>query len=167
MHSSYGIAFDGKDLWSFGNSYARNVVNFGVNTSSSSRIGNLKNKFLILGEEFTFPINGSFGSPEKKFSINFSEANTKPCLICIIMMVMLICLLMEKLVVESNETSSRIDNFPTRLFLGSISDVFHATESIKETLGGNVYGFFVDYNAIDKSNILDINKYLMFKNNTK
>ena len=80
---------------------------------------------------------------------------------------MLICLLMEKLVVKSNKTSSIIDNFSTQLFLGSISDVFHATESIKESLGGNVYDFFVDYNAIDKSNILDIDKYLMFKNNIK
>ena len=33
-----------------------------------------KNNFLILG------INGIFESPEKKFSINFTKANTKLCL---------------------------------------------------------------------------------------
>ena len=30
---------------------------------------------------------------------------------------------------------------------------------------GNVYDFSVDYNAIDKSDILNIHKYLMVKNN--
>ena len=30
---------------------------------------------------------------------------------------------------------------------------------------GNVYDFSVDYSAIDKSNILNIHKYLMIKNN--
>ena len=34
----------------------------------------------MLGEDPNFRINGSFASPEKKFSINFSEANTKLCL---------------------------------------------------------------------------------------
>ena len=34
----------------------------------------------MLGEGPTYIINGSFGSPEKKFSINFSKANTKFCL---------------------------------------------------------------------------------------
>ena len=36
--------------------------------------------FLVEGEGPTIRINGSFGSPEKKFSINFSKANTKFCL---------------------------------------------------------------------------------------
>ena len=39
-----------------------------------------KNNFLILGEGPNCGINGSFGSPEKKFSINFTKANTKFCL---------------------------------------------------------------------------------------
>ena len=40
VYSGYGIAFDGKAFWSFGNGYARNVVIFGVDTSSSSHIDN-------------------------------------------------------------------------------------------------------------------------------
>ena len=48
--------------------------------SSSSHADDIKNNFLILGERDTFGINGSFGAPEKKFSINFSDANTKFCL---------------------------------------------------------------------------------------
>ena len=34
----------------------------------------------MLGEGSTFGINGRFGSPEKKFSINFCKANSKFCL---------------------------------------------------------------------------------------
>ena len=34
----------------------------------------------MLGEGPAFGINGSFGLPEIKFSINFSKANTKLCL---------------------------------------------------------------------------------------
>ena len=39
-----------------------------------------QNNFLILGADATYGINGSFRSPEKKCSINFSKANTKFCL---------------------------------------------------------------------------------------
>ena len=34
----------------------------------------------MLGEGPTYGINESFGSPETRFSINFSKANTKFCL---------------------------------------------------------------------------------------
>ena len=44
-------------------------------------------------------------------------------------------------------------------------DGFHATESKEVPLGGNVYNFSVDCNAIDKSGMSDIHKYLMVKNN--
>ena len=59
------------------NSDNKKYVYFGVDNSSSSHYGNLKNNFLILGEDPTFRINGSFGSLEKTFSINFTKANTK------------------------------------------------------------------------------------------
>ena len=36
-----------------------------------------------------------------------------------------------------------------------------------KSLNGNVYSFSVDYNSIDKSDILNIHKYLMTKNNIK
>ena len=40
-------------------------------------------------------------------------------------------------------------------------------ESREVSLNGNVYDFSVDYNSIDKSNILNILKYLMTKNKIK
>ena len=47
--------------------------------------------------------------------------------------------------------------------------MFCATESREVSLNGNgnVYDFSVDYNFIDKSDILNIHKYLMTKNNKK
>ena len=35
------------------------------------------------------------------------------------------------------------------------------------SLNGNVYGFSVDHDSIDKSDILNIHKYLMTENNIK
>ena len=58
-------------------------------------------------------------------------------------------------------------NFPTTFCLGGISDEFSTTESREVSLNGNVYDFSVDYNSIDKSDILNIQKYLMTTNNIK
>ena len=58
-------------------------------------------------------------------------------------------------------------NFPTQFCLGSISNGFSNTESREVFLNGNVYDFSVDYNSIDKSDTLNIHKYLMTKNNKK
>ena len=57
--------------------------------------------------------------------------------------------------------------FLTQFCLGSISDGFSATESREVFLNGNVNDFSIDYNSSDKSDILNIHKYLMTKNNTK
>ena len=45
--------------------------------------------------------------------------------------------------------------------------LLNAIESRKVSLNANVYDFSVDYNSIDKSDILNIHKYLMTKNNIK
>ena len=42
-----------------------------------------------------------------------------------------------------------------------------STESREVSLNRNVYDFSVDYNSIDKSDILNIHKYSMTKNNKK
>ena len=67
------------ESWSFDTDFARNVIIFGNDNSSSYDSHNHKNNFLILGEGPTCCINGRFGSPEKKFIINFSKADTKFC----------------------------------------------------------------------------------------
>ena len=77
VYIGYGILFHEKVEWRFGNDYARNVVNFSIDNSSSSHVDNRKNKFLVLGEGDTFGINASFGAPEKKFNIDFSKVKNK------------------------------------------------------------------------------------------
>ena len=139
---------------------------FGVDNSSSSYSDNRKNNFLILGEVPTYGINGSFGLPEKKLSINFTEANTKFCLSSH-------CNADKSdLFFNGNEIFKfKADNknfdFPTPFYPGSISNGFSNTESREVSLNGNRYDFSVDYNFIDKSDILNIQNYLMTKNNIK
>ena len=58
-------------------------------------------------------------------------------------------------------------NFPTQFCLRNIPNGFMATESKEVYLNENMYHFSVGYNSIDKSNILNIHKYLMTKNNIK
>ena len=65
------------------------------------------------------------------------------------------------------KANSKNLNFPTRFCLGSIFDGFSATESREVFFNGNVYDFSVDYNSIDKSDILNIHQYLMTKSNIK
>ena len=68
------------------------------------------------------------------------------------------------------KTDNKNVNFPTQFSLGSISNRFSATTnrfSDKVSINGNVYDFSVDYNSIDKSDILNIHKYLMAKSNLK
>ena len=118
----------------------------------------------MIGEGPTCGINGSFGSPEKQFSINISKTNAKSCLI-----------------LHYNADNSylfvsgfkifkfKADNknviFPTQFCIGSISNGFRATDSTEIPLNGNVYDFSVDYNSIDKCDILNIHRYLIMKIN--
>ena len=61
VYSGYRIEFDGKGSWSFSDDFARNVIIFGVDNSSSSHTVSIRNDFLILGGGDTFSINGTFG----------------------------------------------------------------------------------------------------------
>ena len=80
VYSSYGIIFDGVGSLYIGNNFAKNVVAFGVDNSSSSHADNCKNNYFVLGPGPTYGINESFDSSEKKFIINFGKARTKLCL---------------------------------------------------------------------------------------
>ena len=73
---------------------------------------------------------------------------------------------MEKKIFKSKADDKHI-NFRTQFCFGNISNGFRNTESREVPLSENVYDFSVDYNSIDESNILNIHKYLMTKNNIK
>ena len=59
VYSGYGITFGSAGSWSFGDNFAENIVIFGVDNSSSTHAENHKNKFLVLGKDPTYIINGS------------------------------------------------------------------------------------------------------------
>ena len=65
------------------------------------------------------------------------------------------------------KVSKKNVNFSTQFCLGNISNGFSAIESREVSLNRNVYDFSVDYNSIDKSDLLNIHKYLLTKNDIK
>ena len=104
----------------------------------------------MLDEGTTSGINGNFGSPEEKLSINFSKRKHKFCL----------SLnyngdnsyfFVNGIEIFNFKANDKNVNFLTQFCLGSISNVFGATESREVSLNGNLYDFSFDYNAIDKS----------------
>ena len=79
------------------------------------------------------------------------------------MVVIVICLLTEKRSKADNENL----NFPTQFCLGSTSNKFNVVDSKQVSSKRNLYGFSISYNTIDKSNMRNIRKYFMIKNNMK
>ena len=63
------------------------------------------------------------------------------------------------------KTDKTYGYFPTLLCLGIISNGFSAIESREVFLRRNAYDILVNYNSIDKSDILNIFNNLMVKNN--
>ena len=156
MYSRYVITFDRLGSWSFGNDFARKALIFGVDNSSSSHTDNRKNNFLVLGEGPTDDINSSIGEAKKKFNINFSNAKKNFASVCIAMVIIVICLLTEK-------KSIRLKQIIKMLTFCLKFDYVEIEVSLKIS----VCNFSVDYDAIDKSDILNIHKYLMVNNKIK
>ena len=77
-YSEYGIGFGRKGSNSIGDEVGRNVINFGVDMSSSPHIDNKKKYILILGKGPTQELEHTL-TAEKLFSINFTKENTRFC----------------------------------------------------------------------------------------
>ena len=71
-YSGYGIGFDRNTSFSVGNEIGKNVIIFGVDMSSSSKIDNRKKDILILGKGLTQGLESTL-SAEKMYSINFTK----------------------------------------------------------------------------------------------
>ena len=154
VHSGYGKTIDSAGSWSVDNDFARNVIISGVGNSSSSHTDNCKNYFLILDESSTYSINGSFGLSEKKFSINFNKASTKFWL-SLHYNADNIYLFFNGKEIFNFKADNKNVNFPTQFCIEIISNGLINTESREVSLKGNNYDFSVDYNSIDKSDILN------------
>ena len=75
----YRIGFDRQLSFSIGNEIGKNVIIFGVDMSSSTKIDNRKKDILVLGKGPTQGLE-SMLSAEKMYPINFTKKNTKICL---------------------------------------------------------------------------------------
>ena len=95
----------------------------------------------MLGEGPTDDINSSVVTAEKRFSINFRKTKKK-----------------FYFNLHCNGGNSYLFVNGNEIYMLKPGEVL-----FKE----NLYDFSVDYNVIDKSDILKIHKYLMVKNNTK
>ena len=91
------------------------------------------------------------------FDINFGKANTKFCLSLHYNANHSYLFVYGKEIFKFNADSKNV-NFPTQFCFESISNGFSATEPREVSLIGNVYGFSLDYNSIDKYDI-NIHKY--------
>ena len=166
VYSGYGIPFDSGGSWCFDNDFARNVIIFGVDNSSSSHSDNRKNNFLILGEVPTYGINGSLMHQKKKLILTSVTTTQKFCL-SLHYSGDNSYLFVKRKEIFKFKADNRNVNFPTQFWLGGIPNGFSNTESREVSLNGSVYDFSVYYNSFDKSNIINIHKYLMKKNNIK
>ena len=69
-YSGYGVGFDRKAEFSFGNGFDRNCIIFGVDMSSSVHVDNKKKDILILGKGPTQGLDGTTLTAEELFVFN-------------------------------------------------------------------------------------------------
>ena len=160
-YSAYGIGFDRETAFSFGNDFGKNVITFGVDMSSSTKIDSRKKGILILGRGPTQGIESTL-SAEKMYSTNFTKKNTKFCLSLHYNGANSYLFVNGTEIIKFKAKDSEILAYS--LCLGNISKDWTNDNMKKTGFNGYIYDFSTDYNAIAVSDILDIHKYLMKKN---
>ena len=150
-----------KGSYSVGNEVDRNVIIFGVDMSSPLHIDNKKKDILIHGKGPTQRLEHTL-TAEKLYSVNFTKKNTKFCLSLHYNGANSYLFVNDTKIIEFKAKDYEISGYP--LCLGNISKDWSVDNMKKAGLKDYVYDFSVDYNAIAVSNILDIHKYLMKKN---
>ena len=161
-YSGYGIGFDRHGSFSFpGTGLGRNVIIFGVDMSSSTKIDNRKKDILILGKGPTQGLEHTL-SAKKMYSINFTVTEKKFCLNLHYNWAISYLFLNGTEIIKLKAKDSEI--VATPLCLENISKDWSVDNMKKTGLNGYVYDFSVDYDAIAVDDILDIHNYLMKKN---
>ena len=159
-YSGYGIGFDRETSFSIGNETGKNVI-FGVDMSSSSKIDNRKKDILILGKGPTQGLEHTL-SVAKLCSINFTKKNIKFCLSLHYNGANSYLFVNGTEIIKFKVKDSEILAYS--LCLGNISKDWSQDNMKKTGFNGQIYDFSTDYKAISVSNILNIHKYLMEKN---
>ena len=129
--------------------------------SSSSKIDNRKKDILILGKGPTQGLEHTL-SAEKLYKINFTKKNTKFCLTLHYNGANSYLFVNSTGIIKFKAKDSEILAYS--LCLGNISKDWTNDNMKKTGFNGYISDFSTDYNAIAVSEILDIHKYLMKKN---
>ena len=131
--------------------------------SSSVQVDNKKKYILILVEGPTQGLDVTTITSERKHSINFTENNKKFCLSLHYNGANSYLFVNGTEIIKFKAKDSEI--VASLFCLGKISKEFSVDNMKKTGLNGYRYDFSVDYDAIVVDDILDIQKYLMKKNN--
>ena len=161
-YSGYGIGFVRHGSFSFpSNGLGRNVITFGVDMSSSTKIDNRKKDILILGKGPTQGLEHTL-SAKKMYSINFTVTGKKFCLSLHYNGANSYLFVNGTEIIKFKAKDCEI--VATPLCLGNISKDW-SVDNMKNTgLNEYVYDFSVDYDAIVFDDISDIHNYFMKKN---
>ena len=131
--------------------------------SSSVHINKMKKVVLTFGKGPTQGLDGTTLTAEKKYSIDITENNKKFCLSLHCNGANIYLFVNDTEMFKLKAKDSEIVASP--LCLGNISKGFSVDNMKKTRLNGYVYDFSVGYDAIAVNDVLDINKYLIKKNN--
>ena len=160
-YSGYGIGFDRHGFFSHpSGGTGRNVIIFGVDMSSSTKIDNKKKDILILDKGPTQGLEHTL-SAEKMYSINFTENNKKFYLSLHYNRANSYLFVNGREIYKFNEKDFEVVVSP--LCYGNISIDWTVGNMKKTQLNGYVSDFSTDFNAITVDDILEIHKYLMKK----
>ena len=130
--------------------------------SSSPHIDNKKKDILVLGRGPTQGLEHTL-TAEKMYSINFAATKKKFCLILHYNGANSYLFINDTEIYKSKAKDSEIVARP--LCLGNISKDWLIDNINRTGFTGYVYDFSIDYDPISVSDIKDIHKYLMKKNN--
>ena len=132
--------------------------------SSSPHIDNKKKYISILGKGPTQGLERTL-TAEKLDSINFTKENTKFCLSLHYNGANIYLFVNGTEIIKFRAKDSEITAYP--LCLGKTSEDWSVDNIKKIERKGYIYYFSVDYGAIAVSDMLDIYKYSMKKNNMR
>ena len=161
-YSGYGIGFGKRGSFSFpGGGFGSNVIIFGVDMSSSVHVDNKKQHF----NYWKGPTQGLGAhslTAEKMYSINFTVTRKKNCLSLHYNGANSYLFVNGTEIYKFKAKDSEI--VATPLCLGNISKDWSVDNMKKTRLNGSVYDFSADYDAIAVDDILDIQNYLVKRN---
>ena len=161
-YSGYGIGFDRHGSYSYhSGGTGGNVIIFGVDLSSLTKIHNRRKDILVFGKGPTQGLENTL-SAKKMYSINFTELNKKFCLSLHYNRANSYLFVNGKEIHKFKAKDSEIVAAP--LWLGNIWKEWSVNNMKKTELNGYVYDFSVNYRGIPFGFTQNIHKYLILKN---